>query len=181
MAGGNKRRAMTDSLVEVGRVARPHGVEGKIRVKTHSGDPSALLHVRTVHLSTEGPGGAKRVCDFEVRAAKPQGGFAVFSLGGIDSLEAAMEWSGASVSVFRAELPPLEEEEYYWVDLIGCEAVDAAGKRVGEIAAVEGGPAHDWLVIRREDGESLLPMVSAFIREVDVPGRRIVVAPPEGW
>ena len=62
-----------------------------------------------------------------------------------------------------------------------ADAVDAAGKRVGEIAAVEGGPAHDWLVIRREDGEYLLPMVSAFIREVDVPGRRIVVAPPEGW
>jgi 16S rRNA processing protein RimM len=56
-----------------------------------------------------------------------------------------------------------------------------AGERVGEIAAVEPGPAHDWLVVRREDGESPLPMVSAFIREVDVPGRRIVVAPPEGW
>lgn len=181
MAGGNKRRAMTDSLVEVGRVARSHGVEGKIRVKTYSGDPSALLHVRTVRLSAVGPDGAKRVCDFEVRAAKPQGGFAVFSLGGIDSQESAKEWSGAFVSVFREELPPPAEGEYYWVDLIGCEAVDTAGKRVGEIAAMEGGAAHDWLVIRHEDGESLLPMVSAFIREVDVPGRRIVVAPPEGW
>lgn len=181
MAGGKKRRATTDSLVEVGRVARSHGVEGKIRVRTYSGDPSALLHVRTVRFSKEGSVGAKRVCDFEVRAARPQGGFAVFSLGGIDSRESAREWSGASVSVFREELPPPAEGEYYWVDLVGCDAVDAAGKRVGEIAAVEGGAAHDWLVIRREDGESLLPMVSAFIREVDVPGRRIVVAPPEGW
>jgi 16S rRNA processing protein RimM len=181
MEGGNRRRATTGSLVEVGRVARPHGVGGEIRVKTHSGDPSALLHVRTVRLSAEGPGGGKRVCDFEVRAAKPLGGFAVFSLGGIDSQKSAKEWSGASVAVFREELPPPAEGEYYWVDLIGCEAVDAAGERVGEIAAVEPGPAHDWLVVRREDGESPLPMVSAFIREVDVPGRRIVVAPPEGW
>ncbi|MGA7104029.1 MAG: ribosome maturation factor RimM [Candidatus Deferrimicrobiaceae bacterium] len=167
--------------MEVGRVAGAHGRAGKIRVKAYSGDPSGILHARTLRLSAEGPGKARRICDFEVRTAQPQGGFAVFSLGGIDSREAAAEWSGASVSVSRAELPPPEENEYYWVDLIGCEAVNAVGDRVGDIISVEGGAAHDWLVIRRDDGEFLLPIVSSFLREVDVPGRRIVVAPPEGW
>jgi len=172
---------MREAYIEVGRVAGVHGTAGKIRVKTYSRDPSGLLHVRTLRLSAEGPGKARRIRDFEVRTAQPQGGFAVLSLGGIDSQEVATEWSGASVSVSRAELPPPEEDEYYWVDLIGCEAVDASGVRVGEIVAVEGGAAHDWLVIRRDDGEFLLPIVSSFLREVDVPGRRIVVAPPEGW
>ncbi len=181
MEGGRRQRAMMGDLVEVGRVAGPHGLDGKIRVKTHSGDPSGLLDVPAVRLSAEGPGGARRVRDFAVRAAQPQGGFAVFSLDGIDSLEAAKEWSGASVSVDRQELPPPGEGEYYWVDLIGCEVVDAAGDRVGEVAALEAGAAHDWLVIRRGEGESLLPMVEAFIREVDVRGRRIVASPPEGW
>jgi 16S rRNA processing protein RimM len=172
---------MTDRRIEVGRVAGPHGVAGQIRVKPYSNDPSGLLAVRTVRLSAEGGGGAKRVGDFEVRTAQPKGGFAVFSLGGIDTPEVAKEWSGASVSVLREELPPPEEGEYYVMDLIGCEVVDAAGIRVGEIVGVEEGPAHDWLAIRREDGETLLPMVSEFIREVDVAERRIVVAPPEGW
>ncbi len=181
MDEGSRRRASTGGLVEVGRVAKPHGVEGKIRVKTHSGDPSALLNVRTVRLSLGGPRGARRVGDFGVRAARPQGGFAVLSLDGIDSPESAREWAGATVSVFRTDLPLPAEDEYYWADLIGCEAVDAAGKPIGDIVSLEEGPAHDWLVIRREDGESLLPMVSAFIREVDLPGRRVVVAPPEGW
>ncbi len=182
MAGGRRRDATKGKgMVQVGRVARPHGMEGKIRVKTHSGDPSALLQVRTVRLSAACAIGEERVRDFWVRAARPQGGFAVFSLEGIDSPESAAGWSGAIVSVPRGELPPTAEGEYYWVDLIGCEAVDASGKRLGEVAALEEGPAHDWLVIRREEGESLLPMVSAFIREVDVPGGRIVVIPPEGW
>jgi 16S rRNA processing protein RimM len=102
-------------------------------------------------------------------------------LGGIDTPEEAKEWSGALVSVLWEELPPPEEGEYYVTDLIGCEVVDAAGVRVGDLVGVEEGPAHDWLVICREEGESLLPMVSEFVREVDVAGRRIVVAPPEGW
>lgn len=180
MAVGKRREAVKD-LVEVGRVARPCGLEGKIRVKTHSGDPSALLQVRTVRLAAARSGGTEGVRDFAVRAARPQGVFAVFSLEGIDSTESAARWSGATVSVPREDLPPPAEGEYYWVDLIGCEAVDGSGKRLGEVAALEEGPAHDWLVIRRDVGDSLLPLVSAFIREVDVRGGRIVVTPPEGW
>jgi 16S rRNA processing protein RimM len=172
---------LTDRRIEVGRVAGSHGVGGQIRVKPYSNDPSGLLAVRTVRLSAKGGGGAKRVGDFAVKTAKSQGGFAVFSLGGIDTPEEAKEWSGALVSVPWEELPPLEEGEYYVADLIGCEVVDAEGVRVGELVGVEEGPAHDWLVIRREEGESLLPMVSEFVREVDVAGRRIVVAPPVGW
>ena len=59
--------------------------------------------------------------------------------------------------------------------------MDESGDRIGEIAGLEEGAAHDWLAIRREGGESLLPMVSEFIREIDIRSRRIVVAPPEGW
>ena len=172
---------MKEPYLEVGRVAGAHGTAGKIRVKAYSGDPSGLLRARTLRLTAEHPAEEGRTRDFEVRTAQPQGGLAVFSLGGVDSREAAAEWSGASVSVSRAELPPPGEDEYYWADLVGCEAVDAAGNRVGEIVSVQGGRAHDWLVIRRDGGEFLLPIVSSFLREVDIPGRRIVVAPPEGW
>lgn len=154
---------------------------GNIRVRVFSGDPAGLLDVRTVRLSAEAPGGARRVRDFPVGTAKPLGGFAVFSLEGIDTAEAAREWFGSMVSVLREELPPPAEDEYYWVDLIGCEVTDADGSRVGEITGLTEGPAHDWIAVRREDGELLLPMVSEFIREVDIAGRRVVVALPKGW
>lgn len=172
---------MTGRLVEVGRVAGPRGVAGKVRVRTYSGDPSGLSGVRTVRFCADGPGGEPLLRDFPVRTAEPQRGFAVLSLEGIDSPEDARSWSGARIFVSRGELPPPAEDEYYWVDLVGCEVLGASGERIGEVAGLEDGPAHAWLVIRREDGESLLPMVSAFVREVDVSRRRIVAAPPEGW
>ncbi len=172
---------MTGRLVEVGRVAGPRGVAGKVRVKPYSGDPSGLSGVRTVRFCADGPGAGTRIRDFPVRAAQPHRGFAVLSLAGIDSPEDARSWSGARVFVLRGELPPPAEDEYYWVDLVGCAVVGASGERIGEVSGLEEGPAHAWLVVRREDGESLLPMVSAFIREVDVAGRRVVAAPPDGW
>jgi 16S rRNA processing protein RimM len=82
----------------------------------------------------------------------------------------------------RGELPALPEDEFYWEDLVGCSVVDPAGNPLGDVAAVTPGPAHDWLVVRRAGGEEgLLPVVAAFLRSVDVAGRRVVAAPPEGW
>src|SRR3990172_6942262 len=177
MAKGRERDPMTDRRIEVGRVAGPHGVSGMIRVKPYSKNPSGLLAVRTVRLSAKGGGGEKRAGDFEGRTAQPKGGFAVFSLGGVDTPEEAREWSGALVSALREELPPPEEGEYYVTDLIGCEVVDAAGVRLGELVGAEEGPAHDWLLVRREDGETLLPMGSELIRDVHAAGRRGAGAP----
>src|SRR3989337_361296 len=104
---------MKDGRIGMGRVAGPPGGAGPIRGKPYSNDPSGLVAVRTVRLSAKGGGEAKRFRDFEVKTARPQGGFAVFSLGGIDNPEEAKEWSGALVSVLWEELPPPEEGGYY--------------------------------------------------------------------
>ena len=155
-------------------------VAGQIRVKPYSNDPSGLLAVRTVRLSAKGGGEAKRVGDFEVITAKPQGGFAVFSLGGIDTPEEAKGWSGALVSVLREELPSPEEGEYYVTDLIGCEVVDAAGVRVGELVGVEEGPAHDWLPPPRAGGGGLPPLGFEVVPAGGGAGRRPAGGPPPG-
>jgi 16S rRNA processing protein RimM len=163
-------------------VVSVHGVAGRIKVKAISGDPSGLLGARSLRLRGK-PGGAVREDrEFEVNAAQRSGGCAVFSLKGIDTEEEATELVGARVFVRREELPPPGEDEYYVADLVGCEVQDADGVPIGRVADVVNGPAHDWLEIRLAGGgESLLPAVSAFIREVDMAGRRIVVTPPEGW
>jgi len=152
-------------------------------VKALSGDPSGLLPACTLQLAGKPEGSGPEGRRYHVIAARRSGGCAVFSLEGVDSAEAAKELVGARVFVPPGDLPPLEEGEYFVSDLIGCVVETAGAGRVGAVAEVIQGPAHDWLAIRRdgEGGEVLLPLVSEFVREVDTPGRRIVVTPPEGW
>lgn len=170
------------AYVAVGRVAGPHGVEGALKVAPFSGDPSGMLRASSVRLSRKAGGrGPAEERDFEVRAARPQGGCAVFSLAGIASPEEARTWAGAVVSVRREDLPAAGEDEYYWVDLVGCAVVDPAGTPIGTVSRVEGGAAHDWLVVDRGGEEALLPMVGTFVLDVDVGERRIVASPPPGW
>ncbi|MCL5967026.1 MAG: ribosome maturation factor RimM [Deltaproteobacteria bacterium] len=176
-----RRDSGRNALIEVGRVAGTHGVAGRIRVAPFSGDPSGLIRVPRLRL--RGGAGEKGAgTDFAVKAAQRGGsGCAVFLLEGIASAEAARGWTGAAVFVRREDLPPTEKDEYYFVDLVGCEVVDAGGGTIGVVIGVTPGPAHDWLEIRRPDGEALLPMVERFVREVDVARRRIVAVPPPGW
>jgi 16S rRNA processing protein RimM len=174
---------MTDALIPVGRVVGLHGVAGKLKVNVFSGDPSGMQHVSSVRLSRPASeSGAALQQAFRVISAQRVRGCAVFHLEGIDSVESAQRWMGAEASVSRAELPEPEPGEYYVNDLVGCELAGEDGVVIGRVTDVMPGPAHDWLTIRRTGGgEAFLPLVEAFVREVDVKGRRIRVAPPEGW
>jgi len=168
------------SFIEVGRVTGLHGARGKVKVAAFSGDTSGLLAAKSLRIDGGREPGAARV--YEVVTAHRAGGCAVFSLKGIGTAEAAGALSGAVVSMRRDELAPLPEDEFYWADLVGCRVVNEEGIPLGEVIAVEAGPAHDWLVVARAcGGEGLLPVVAAFLRSVDVAARRVVAVPPEGW
>jgi len=176
-----------------------HGVRGKIKVAAFSGDPSGVLAAKALRLSggrptpvgnalpgvprsTKNGGHGTAAAEYEVVTAQRAGGCAVFALLGIDSIEAAEPLVKAVVSVRYEELPSLPEDEFYWVDAVGCLVVDEAGVPLGEVAAVEPGAAYDFLVVRRpgrEDG--YLPVVAAFLRKVDTAARRVIASPPEGW
>jgi 16S rRNA processing protein RimM len=169
-------------FVDIGRVIGLHGVRGKVKVAAFSGDPSGVLAAKTLRLSG-GRGTAPGVIgDYKVATAQRAGGCAVFALSGIDNVEAAEPLVKAVVSVRYEELPSLPEDEFYWIDAVGCLVVDEAGDPLGEVVAVEPGAAYDFLVVRRPGGEDgYLPVAAAFLRKVDTAGRRMVASPPEGW
>jgi len=189
-------------FLDIGRVTGLHGVHGKVKVAAFSGDPAGVLAAKTLRLSGGRPTpvgnalpGVPRsrkngghgtapvgIVDYEVVTAQRAGGCAVFSLKGIDTVEAAETLVKAVVSVRYEELPPLPEDEFYWIDAVGCLVVDEAGAPLGEVVAVEPGAAYDFLVVRRPGGEDgYLPVVEAFLRKVDTAARRVVASPPEGW
>lgn len=155
-------------VLEIGYVARPHGVRGELRVVTHDPDSTTLLAVDEVQIG----GVAYRVA----QARQVQGAFLV-RLVGLGDRNQAEGLRGKVLAVDRA-LIPLEEGEVFLADLVGCAVVREDGSPYGIVAAVETG-AQDRLVIHDGDVERLLPLVSAFVVDVDLEAGRVVVAPPE--
>jgi 16S rRNA processing protein RimM len=159
----------------VGQVARPHGIRGEVEVTT---DEPTRRFLAGSALSTE-PGGAGPLV---VEAARPHQGRLIVAFAGVPDRSAAEALRGVQLYVDSADLPPpTDPDEYHDFQLVGLAAVDGAGAALGEVVAVEHGPAADLLVLRRPGGaRALVPFVKAIVPVVDLDAGRVVLTPPEG-
>lgn len=160
-------------LVLVGHVIDAWRLDGSVKVAPYSGDADALLGVKEWWFDLKGA-----VRSFDVLGAKVHGDSVTARLVGIVDRTAAEGLKGARISVSRRRFPVTDDDEYYWVDLIGCAVVDTAGESLGTVANLMDNGAHQIFVVRDEvDGkplERLIPFVDAYVKSVDTTARRIV-------
>ena len=88
--------------------------------------------------------------------------------------------AGAELKMPASALPPLPARTYYRHDLVGCEVRTTGGQTIGKVTDVEGSLERSRLVIARQGGEVLVPMVEAICISVDPAAKTIVIDPPEG-
>jgi 16S rRNA processing protein RimM len=143
--------------VQIGKVGRPHGIDGAFFVEQPSED------ARWWKTGATFLAGGKPV---EVVAHRSSSGRPVIKV------EPPAE-RGALLEVERDALPPTEEDEYYAFELIGLPVVEESGRELGTVKAVRPGVANDVLEL---EGDVLLPMVEDCIRSVDLAAGRITVA-----
>jgi 16S rRNA processing protein RimM len=146
-------------LVPIGRVGRPHGIDGAFFVEGPSERPEAFAVGAELWA---GGSPAKVVVSRRGAGNRP-----------VIKLDRPVE-RGAVLAVPRTSLPELPEDEYYAFQLVGLAVEEEGGRFLGRVAEVVDYPAND--VLELDSGVSL-PLVGACVRSVDVEGGRIVVAP----
>jgi 16S rRNA processing protein RimM len=143
--------------VSVGRVGKPHGLDGSFFVERASEDDQRFAVGATLLVNGE---------PAQVLASKRSRGRPVIRL----DCDAPR---GAELSVPRSELPPPGDDEYYAFQLVGLEVEEEGGRLLGRVAAVQPGVANDVLEL---DSGTALPLVDACVREIDLERRRILVS-----
>jgi 16S rRNA processing protein RimM len=143
--------------VRIGRVGRPHGIDGAFFVEQPS-DDARWWQVGATFLSEGEP--------VEVILKRTSSGRPVVKL------DKPVE-RGAWLEVERDLLPPTGDDEYYAFDLIGLEVVEESGRSLGTVKTVTPGVANDVLEL---DTSVLLPMIEDCVKSIDLEQKRIVVA-----
>ncbi len=159
-----------NNRIEIGVIARAHGIRGEVVIVTHDPDSETLADVTTIYV-----GGVTRKI---VGARDTQRGWLV-QLEGVATRNDAEALRGQIVEVDRSAIE-LADDEILLADLVGCEVRRADGTPWGKIAAVDVGELQDRLVIHDGDIERLLPLVDVFVTSIDLDAGTITVDPPEG-
>ena len=188
------------SFIALGRLVNTHGVRGELRLLPYAFPCPTIRKGLVVQL--QNPHNPKDLKDLpkdpnessgkccsavieKVRLHKP---FVLIALEGISSREQAHALRDMIVAVEEHELPPLQDGEFYYYQVIGLTVLTTSGEELGTIEEVffSGGHSggndvgHDVWVVQKGKQEYLIPATEEIVRRIDIPNKQAVIEPLDG-
>ncbi len=170
---GASRRRPEPRYLAIGRVVRPFGLQGELRVQLLTEYPQQLVRLRTVYV---GPAAEP----WTVESVRLHKDAALLKLTGCDDRAAAEALRGALVQIALEDAVPLEEDEYYEHQIVGMTVLEEDGTLLGKVTEIISTGANDVFVVVGPEGELLLPVIESVILEIDLDADRMVVHLLEG-
>lgn len=166
----------------VGHLNKPHGTKGEVFVWPLTDHPEGTYAPGVVLLqgSARGSEPDPDLPPLRVEKARPFRGGYLVSFAGVHDRNDAEGLRGRYVLRSVEELEPLAEGEVFYHQLLGARVVTTGGREVGVVTEVYELRPADMLQVVGESGEVMVPFTSPIVVEVDGPGGRIVIDPPEG-
>ncbi len=171
--GSGRAHVPEPRYLVVGRVLRPHGIRGELRVEVMTDYPERLDEHAFFYLAR--PDSPESVRRYPLEKLRPHKGALLLKLGGCDDRNAAEALRGLLVQIPFQDAVPLEAGEYYHFQLIGVEVETEDGRELGRVTEVLQTGANDVYIVQGAGGELLIPAVESVILELDLESRRMVV------
>lgn len=171
-------------LVELGVLRGAYGLQGWSHLQPHAPDAAVLRAVRRWWLQvpeSRGRIAGPALRPLDVTGVRLQGAGLIAKWQGCDDPETAQLFKACTICVSRASFPQLPAGQFYWIDLIGARVLNRADQTLGLVRAVRSNGAHDILEVDAASGVLLIPMVAAYIDDIDVAARCVRVDWEAGW
>jgi 16S rRNA processing protein RimM len=173
--------------IEVGRIGDAWGIKGWFKVIPYSASPEALFSSKRWFLLPPEPRAGVVAKEplfqgaqlLKIRLAKEHSDGVVAQADGVDDRSTAELLKSCRIMIARSSFPTAAQDEYYWVDLMGCEVVNREGIVLGQVKDLMAtGPQTVIVVERQAEGkttETLIPFVAAYVDAVSLEDKRITV------
>lgn len=162
---------MKESLIPIGVIKKTFGIKGALRIKIYSGESRCLSP--NINIFVE-----KKTGDYQklkVVKSKQFKDFFIVQFEEIGSANEAEQLIGCNIFVERSDLPRLEEDEYYWIDLLGSQVYGLDNHFLGVLENIIETGGVDVFEIRDGEKELLIPFSKKFVKLINLIERKIVV------
>ena len=164
-----------EDVLLIGRVIRPHGLKGLLRIDSFAESEGTFLNAGEVFLE-EASG---KTVKHRVVSVTPSNTYFLLNLEGLDTREQAEAYRDKNIYIERSKLSR-QRDEFFWFELIGMPVYLDTGRRLGVVRQIVPAPGHDIYVVQEGDKEILIPAVFDVVKEVDLAGGKIVITGMEG-
>ena len=167
---------LMDKWIVCGRLGRPHGVHGALRLWCHNPDTQALEPNQTIYLGVS----PKELKHYTLEYVRKDAKSHIVRLKEVQSRQDAADLTHKEWFIQRSAFEKLEDDELYFADLIGLEGRLEDGRSLGTVKQVIEAGAGEILIFKGELGEIMVPYVDAFIARVDLESQVIYVYAVDG-
>ncbi len=157
-------------------MVKTQGRHGEVAGELHTDFPERFAERKRLYALDSG--GGRR--ELELEHCWPHKSFMILKFAGVDSISAAEELVGAEIQIPADERSGLEAGAHYISDLVGCAVVDAVAGELGKVKDVQFGAGEAPLLIVQGAKEYMVPYAAAYLKKVDMAGRRIEMELPPG-
>jgi 16S rRNA processing protein RimM len=164
-------KGFAEDLLLIGKVIRPHGLKGLLKIGSYAQSEESFLRAGFVFLKTS----AGRKQGFKILSVQPSGKNFLLKLEGLSTLDQAEPYRGAEILIDRKTLGADNPEEYFWADIIGLKVYADSGKYLGTIAHIFNNGSHDIYVIKDDEQERLIPAVRPRVKEIRLQEGKMIV------
>ena len=162
----------SENMLLIGKVIRPHGLNGLLRILSYAQSEKTFLNAGTVLLKSDKTGTA----EFKIISIKAHKNAFLMKLKEISSLEDAEKYRGAEILIKKDTLKRENDDEYYLFELIGINVYLESGRFIGILREIINTGSNDIYIVKKDDKEFLIPALTWIVLEVDLINKRMTIA-----
>jgi len=164
-------------MFNVGKIVNTHGIKGEVKVQRITDFEDRFENGNQLILEKE----KGQTLELEVDGHRIHKGFDLIHFKGYDNINDVEHFQGLYLKILENQQTDLEENEFYYHEIIGCAVYLISGEKLGTVKEILAPGANDVWVTEREGGKDVLvPYIEDVVKEVDVSARKVVIEPMEG-
>ena len=163
------------SLLLLGKVIRPHGLEGLLKIWSHARSEASFFDAGTIFLKSV----SGEIHEYAVTSVKGHKNIFLMKLDGLNSRDEAEGLKGAEIFI-RKEALTHEDGEYFWFELLGLKVYLDTGEYIGILSQIISRGTSDIYVTKERSKEIFIPATYEIVKEIDLENAKMVISAMEG-
>lgn len=168
-----------EKYLNVGKIVNTHGIKGEVRVISRTDFPDERYKVGNALLLFMP--GAKVPVELIIKSHRVHKNFNLLTFEGYDNVNQVEKFRDGILKVPESQRGTLQEGEFYFQDIIGCQMFTTTGEELGKVVEILTPGANDvWVVKDSKGKEILIPYIEDIVKKIDVNEKVILIEPMEG-